>query len=128
MRIVRVLLALVNTCALCNAKELRWSKARDGSTEAKAIINAEKCLDEAIDMDWRYIHLYSPTFQINGASTSTVVREKTERAYQHFEFFTADGRKKDVWFDITAAFFADEKTIHCKTQKETDKYGDNSHK
>jgi hypothetical protein len=114
-----VLVALLCTSAVCSAKELRWSKARDGSTEEKAIINPEKCIDEAVDIDWRYMVLYFPTMQPTGWKHSTVAGKKPNTAFSHYEFFTTDGRKRDLWFDISAAFFTDQKTIHCKSSEKS---------
>jgi hypothetical protein len=116
-----VLLALLCTSAVCGAKELRGSKARDGSTEEKAIINPENCIDEAVDMDWRYMVLHFPTMQPNDWNHSTIVGKKAHTAFSHYEFFTADGRKRDLWFDISAAFFTDQKTIHCKSSEKSHK-------
>jgi hypothetical protein len=103
----RNLIQLVLTLALLCAVQLAFAKppavsfaGGDGSSMEKAIIIKGATDETGVHAEYEYLKQHFPRYQLGGQS----LMNSKGHAYDVLEFTTADGKKKTLYFDITAFF------------------------
>jgi hypothetical protein len=99
-------------------EKVRWSKDHDGSTMDKAVVITEPDLDRSVDLQWKYFHQHAPLAGMNGAHVMLMGGKKPHTMYQCFEFYLPSGEKKQMWFDMSAAFYSDPKGERHASRKQ----------
>ena len=102
-------LSLLSSIALCCGSDPNGSRDHDGSTMEKAVVVMETDLDKSVDLQHQYFHQHAPLAEIHDLSIALIEGKKPRTMYQRFEFFLPSGEKKHMWFDMSAAFYADQK-------------------
>ncbi len=103
-------LAILSVLFSCSTKKLGNTStsissrsvlpANDGSSYEKAVVIQEKSEMTGVDAEYAWLRKYYPGYKFNGQSLNS--HEK--KSYDIISIVTADGEKKDVYFDISNFF------------------------
>jgi hypothetical protein len=76
------------------------NEGRDGSSIEKAIIIKAKSDMAGVDEEYAWLRKNYPGYKSNGQA----LLNKNKKPYDKISITTADGDKKDIYFDITNSF------------------------